>query len=156
DSALATLPSGANVSQVASLDFLPDFLRAPVDLTLSSALPALPSGPYDPAVSVPASAVALTVGEGAAIQADAGAKISISVLGRKSFTPTGSSDAFTSRIVPQTAVAEVLGTITAPGGSIVLTANNNANIWLGADSKLDVSGVALTDPRQTLFHTGKV
>ncbi|HKY19223.1 MAG TPA: filamentous hemagglutinin family protein [Rhizomicrobium sp.] len=151
---LATLASGAKVSQIAAVDFLPDFIRQPVDLTLSSLLPIISPGPYDPAAAVPSSAVALTVGDGASIQADPGAKVSIDVTGRSAHVVQ--TNGFQVSIAAQTAVAEILGSISAPGGSIALTAVNDATLWLGASSRLDVSGIALTDSRQTLFRSGTV
>ena len=104
---------------------------------------------------------AVTIGEGASIEADAGAAIGL-----------GSP-----------AQVTVLGSIIAPGGSIVLSADSgnsawgfvqpgqvaasftsaNKSVWLGADAVLDVAGIALTNPFATpdrgllaLPTTGKV
>ncbi|HJT44108.1 MAG TPA: filamentous hemagglutinin family protein [Rhizomicrobium sp.] len=155
---LATLASGAKVSQIAAVDFLPDFIRQPVDLTLSSLLPLIAPGPYDPAAPVLSSAVALTVGDGASIQADPGAKISIGVTGRDAYAGRfgGGGEGFEPPIAAQTGVAEILGSIIAPGGDIALMGGENSRLWLGADSLLDVHGVVLTDSRQTLFRSGAV
>ena len=72
----------------------------------------------------------LLLGQGATINADAGASISLSSYGQLTD----------------------LGAINAPGGSIALTgldsygANLDRSVWLGADSVLNVSGVVLTNP----------
>jgi filamentous hemagglutinin family protein len=151
---LATLPSGAKVSQVATVDYLSDFLRQPVNLTLSATVPIIPAGPYDPATPVAPFRTLLSIGQGASIKGEAGAKIAIGVAGRSLWVSDGSG--FGPPIAAQAAVAEILGSISAPGGSIQLTAGQNSRLWLGADSRLDVSGVALTDTRQSLFRTGTV
>lgn len=83
------------------------------------------------------------VGAGAEIEADAGASITL-----------GGSDGVT-----------VLGSITAPGGSITLTGDSDyvtaaglqthaftspdKSLWLGSDAVLDVAGIVLTNPFAT-------
>ena len=57
-------------------------------------------------------------------------------------------------VAQQIGVAEILGTISAPGGAITLLGGQNSTLWLGADSVLDVGGVLITDTRQPLFRTG--
>lgn len=156
DVSLANLASGAKLSQATDLDFLPDFLRQPVNLSLSATLSIIPPGPYDPATVLPASAIALSIGQGASIKAEAGANIAINVVGRDLYEGNTGSSTFNPPVAPQEAVGEVLGSITAPGGVIALTAGNRSRLWLGANSLLDVSGTALTDSRQLLYRAGKV
>ncbi|HWU54486.1 MAG TPA: hypothetical protein VN175_03230, partial [Rhizomicrobium sp.] len=156
--ALATLPTGAGLSQIAAVDYLPDFLRQPVNLTLSSQLPLIPAAPYNLATPVPPKTI-LSIGLGASILGDPGAAIAINAAGQGAWS--GGNEGFQPPIAMQAAGAEILGSISAPGGSIALgtttgTANGFAQLWLGANSRLDVSGVALTDNRQTLFRTGTV
>ena len=152
-SSLATLPTGTDIAQILALDYLPDFLRQPVNLSLTSKLPFIPAAPYDPSAPVPPKTV-LSVGEGAAIEGDPGASISLDVAGQSDWV--GTNNGFRSSIAEQLANADILGSISAPGGTIALTSDQFAQLWLGADSRLDVSGVALTDTRQTLFRTGTV
>jgi len=152
---LAVLPTGAKVADSVGIDYLPDFLRQAVNLTLSSQAPIIPAAPYDPALAVPPKTV-LSLGQGASIQGDPGAKIAIDVAGRLDWDGGTTSGGFGAPIAVQVASAEILGSIVAPGGSIALTPHNYAQLWLGADSRLDVSGVALTDNRQALFRTGTV
>ena len=152
---LLPLPTGAHVSQFAGTGTLPDILRAPVDLALSAALPPLPLAPYDPAIVVAPAQVAIRIGEGAAIEGDPGADIRIHVAGRDAFTPATGFD-FTAAIAQQIGVAEILGSIRAPGGTIALSGAANSEIWLGATSRLDVSGVVIADARQPSFRTGEI
>ncbi|MBN3824098.1 filamentous hemagglutinin N-terminal domain-containing protein [Burkholderia sp. Ac-20384] len=91
--------------------------------------------------SYPGVTGAVTLSEGASIQADAGASIGLG-------SPTQ---------------VTVLGSIIAPGGAITLSADGNGkyaqagqfntgfrsasqSVWLGVDASLDVSGTALTNP----------
>lgn len=91
----------------------------------------------------------VTLSSGASIDADAGASIGLG-------SPTQ---------------VTVLGSISAPGGSITLSADSNGafaqagqyttgfrsagkSVWLGADATLDVSGVALANPLATPVKVG--
>ena len=79
-----SLPTGTAIGTVASLGYLPDFTRAPVNLVLGSTLAPLPAAPYSPPTDLTPlpPQVTLSIGAGATIQADPGAAISLSVAGR--------------------------------------------------------------------------
>ncbi len=157
DTAMLAAPTGSKPSHFAQIGQLPDFIRAPVNLTLFSTPAPLPETPYDAGIPSPPSAVILSIGEGSQIVGDAGAAISVNVTGRAAWQGAISGfGGFKPPIAAQTGVAEILGTIYAPAGSIALTGAVNSEIWLGAASRLDASGVALVDDRQTLFRTGTV
>ncbi|HXJ03315.1 MAG TPA: filamentous hemagglutinin N-terminal domain-containing protein, partial [Micropepsaceae bacterium] len=155
NNAILALPTGFKVSELAGKAYLPDILRAPVNLNLTANLPPLPLAPYNPALDATPAQVAIRIGEDAVIEGDPGAAIGLSVKGREAFTPSDQS-IFGSPIAQQIAVAEVLGAIEAPGGSITFTGGKNSEIWLGAASRLDVSGKIVLDARQTLLRTGEV
>ena len=53
-------------------------------------------------------------------------------------------------------MAEILGSIIAPGGNINLNAGETSRLWLGAAGRLNVSGTTVTDNRELLFNSGKV
>src|SRR5580692_683325 len=53
-------------------------------------------------------------------------------------------------------LADILGAINAPGGTVNITASQNAEIWLGAQSSINVAGVSLTDSRQLQYNAGTV
>ena len=150
---LTTLATGTKPTAFAAIDYLPDIIRAPVNLTLEATLPPLPFAPYDPASAAPAARVALRIEEDAVIEGDPGASIGIDVAGRREFTPNNQGT-FNAAIARQIGVAEILGTVEAPGGTITLSADL-AEIWLGANSRLDVSGAVVSDTRQP-FRTGSV
>ncbi len=151
------LQTGSNVAVAAQLGYLPEILRAPVNLSLSASLAPLPSAPYNPPADTTQlpPAVALFIGAGATIAADPGAAITVSVTGRtaESVDIDGSQ---VGDIAGQNAVADIEGTVRAPSGTINVTGVSNAQIWLGTTSKLDASGVAVADLRQNAFNTGEV
>jgi filamentous hemagglutinin family protein len=157
DAALVNLATGTNIQTMASVGYLPEVVRAPVNLVLSSTLAPLPSAPYTPpADTTPLPPqLALTVGAGAVIQADPQAAVSVSVNGRVLAT-VAIDGSVVGNIAPQNAVADIEGTIIAPSGSITVTGGVNSQIWLGAQSRLDASGVAVQDTRQTAFDIGSV
>ncbi|HEX3487412.1 MAG TPA: filamentous hemagglutinin family protein [Micropepsaceae bacterium] len=152
DPALLSLPSGTKLADVATLGFQLDFLRAPVNLELTATLPGVA---YPFVLNGPAlpPKVTLLVEQGAAIIADPGAAISLTVAGR---APSQAVNTNVGQIAAQTGVAEILGSVTAPGGSIALNGGANAEIYLGGDSVLNVQGTALVDQRQAPVRTGKV
>ncbi len=152
---LLSLPTGANVTAATGVGYLPEFIRAPVDLSLDANLSPLPSFPYMPPAdlaTLPPS-VALLIGQGAVIAADPEANISLQVVGRVEENPSNSA---VGNVDGQSAVAEILGTIRTPGGTIALSGSSNAEIWLGAKSRLDVSGVLVQDTRQPAYTAGTV
>ena len=147
DSLLA-LPTGAKPSLATQTGSLPDYVRAPVNLTLSAALPLLPLIPYDDTVVLPPSnVVALTVGQGAVIQGEPRAVINLQVAGGVANAGGSASSGFLPPVVARLGVADILGAIDAPGGTVNITASQNAEIWLGAQSSINaIAGVsALTD-----------
>jgi filamentous hemagglutinin family protein len=157
DKALLSLQTGADVTAATKTGYLPTIVRAPTDLTLDASLAPLPEAPYTPAKDLTplAPAMALSIGAGAVISGDPGAAIDISVVGRTQAT-VDIDGSQVGDIAAQNAVADIEGTIRAPSGSITVSAGTNSQIWLGATSDLDVSGVAVTDIRQTAFHAGEV
>ena len=153
--ALLTLQTGAKLAEATGTGLSPDILRSPVNLNLLALLAPLPDTPYDPLEQSPASHVALRIGEDTIIEGDPSATIGIEVTGRP-FWPGSSTGAtgLPPPVAQQIGVAEILGTIRAPGGSITLLGGQNSTLWLGAASVLDVGGVLVTDTRQPLFRTG--
>ncbi|WP_236655085.1 filamentous haemagglutinin family protein [Burkholderia pyrrocinia] len=106
-------------------------------------------GTSNTAPSYPGVTGAVTLSSGASIQADAGASIGLG-------SPTQ---------------VTVLGSVSAPGGAITLSADSNGafaqtgqlnsgftspgkSVWLGSDATLDVSGVALINPLATPVKIG--
>ncbi len=156
DAALLNVQTGSDIAAVARLGYLPEIERAPVDLSLSAALAPLPAAPYTPPGDLAPlpPAVALSIDAGATIAGDPGATISVSVTGRSQDTVGDGSQV--GDIVAQNAVADIEGTIRAPSGTVSVTGISNSQIWLGATSKLDASGVAIADTRQTAFNIGEV
>jgi filamentous hemagglutinin family protein len=154
-SALGALPTGAKVSSFASKGYLLDIVRAPVDLVLSAILPRIPAAPYDTATPVEPSKVAISIGQGAVLQGDPNASITVNVAGQSAYDG-GTINGFEPPITAQKAVAEILGTIRVPGGAINLSTTVNARIWLGDESRLDVTGVAVADQRELRFRSGTV
>jgi filamentous hemagglutinin family protein len=153
---LDSLPTGSNVTDATGIGYLPAYIRSPVNLSLSASLPPLPTEPYTPpATTTPLNPkVALLIGAGASIQGDPGAAISLAVAGRSSATE--GDDSVVGDIVSQVGVAEILGSIKAPAGKITITGGLNSEVWLGADSRLDVSGIVLRDSRQLAYRSGTV
>lgn len=141
--AILSLGTGAdlyNTSDV-SLGTVPAYYRQPTNFALSAGGYLLWNARTAEAYNVPVPPAfagvsgALTVGDGAAILADAGADVTL---------------ASYSQLTD-------LGAITAHGGEVDLTALissgglgapyfMNRSVWLGSDAAIDVSGVALTDP----------
>jgi filamentous hemagglutinin family protein len=157
DRSLFNLATGADIRSAAGVGYLPEIIRAPVNLTLNAALAPLPTTPYAPPpdnTKLPPE-IALLVGAGALIQGDPRATISLTVSGRIQETVNidGSQVGY---IAPQNAAADIEGAIAAPSGAITISGGTNSQIWLGAQSRLDASGVAVTDTRQTAFHIGSV
>jgi filamentous hemagglutinin family protein len=146
--ALEGAPTGADLNSggLTSLGTLDPYHRQATDLNLVAGqyvgwLPSQLQSPIRPTYAGVTGGV--TLGEGASIDADAGAAIGL-----------GSPFQVT-----------VLGSIVAPGGSIILTGDTETgqalpgqttlgsgfttfskSVWLGSDAVLDVAGVALTNP----------
>lgn len=166
-SALATLPTGADLAQAATVGLLPEIVRTPANLQLAAY-----AEPYPyPIVTPPQADVAsaypsltaqpdLLIDNGVQIVADPKASIGITIGGRPSTLGSGTDFL---EFSGQTGLALILGTISAPGGSITIADASNvasfspsAQVWLGPNSRLDVSGTAITDTRETLFRAGQV
>ena len=128
--ALGSLASGADGAQIAAAagtGIQTGFLRSPVNLTFADT-------ELDPPVAAPHAAPGFTMSAGSSIVGDPGASITINA----------------------DHVADIEGTIIAPGGSITVTDSGSpTQVTLGAASRLDVAGIALFDPRQ-VFTTGTV
>lgn len=139
--ALALLPSGANLgtSPVVALGVTDPFHRQATDFSLAGGgylrWNALASGDFsgNPVPEFPGITGTTLLGAGAAILADARASVTLASYGQLTD----------------------LGAIVAHGGPVNLTANSNLStnydfmsrsVWLGAESLIDVSGMALTDP----------
>ncbi|WP_234015379.1 filamentous haemagglutinin family protein [Burkholderia sp. BE12] len=150
--ALQQTGSGANLSTggLTTTGQLDAYHRQPTNLVLTGgndvAWQTVPDGPTP---SYPGVTGAVTLSSGASINADAGASVALA-------SPTQ---------------VTVLGSVVAPGGSIVLSADtgattaqpgqfnvftpsNSRSVWLGADATLDVSGVALVNPLATPVKIG--
>ena len=153
---LGALPTGAKLTGSAALDFLPDAIRSPVNLSLAATLPPLPF-PASQSTSAPKPPeVALSVGQRAVINGDPGAEIDLAVAGRQVLPKTDPNNSLNIDIAAQTGVADIEGSILAHGGTINVGGGINSEVWLGAQSVLDVSGIAVTDTRQTFFQPGSV
>ncbi len=175
DPALINVATGARLSAFAVLDYLPDIIRAPVNLTLSAY-----REPYPFAIgggkAPPQADVAnlyptldrqpdLLIDSGVQILADPLASIGIKIAGRGQLTPQNGTD-LQLNVPAQTGLALILGDISTPGGAInvmqAIGSNTgqaqagNVEVWLGSQSKLDVSGAAIVDTRQSLFRAGQV
>ena len=157
DPSLLSLQTGADIRIATGVGYLPEVIRAPVNAVFTAALAPLPSAPYaPPSTTTPlAPEMALQVGAGAVIQGDPGASISVGVAGRLQAT-VDLDGSQVGNIAAQNAVLDIEGTISAPAGSITISGGTNSQIWLGAQSRLDVSGLAVTDTRQTAFNAGLV
>jgi filamentous hemagglutinin len=123
------LPDQSALIGLAGLAVLPDQLRQPVNLSLSQSVPLTENFGQADVLTVTNATPSLLVGEGALIQADPLANISLTS---------------NVRVV-------VDGTLSAPGGSIsiglgssLLESSYNATqaIWLGSQGVLNVAGVA--------------
>ncbi|MFC7627171.1 filamentous hemagglutinin family protein [Paraburkholderia humisilvae] len=152
--ALQHAASGADLSTsgLTSVGTIEPYYRQPTSLVITAggyvANHANSSQGGGPVPDIPGVTGAVTVAQGAAIVADAGANISLGL-------PTQ---------------VTVLGALIAPGGSITLSADSNGvlpgqstgtlftsdskSVWLGQDAVLDVSGVALTNPLATPVRNG--
>jgi filamentous hemagglutinin family protein len=150
------LATGGRPSQVGAIDFLPDIQRVPVDLQLAASLPLVPSAPYSPTLTPPPPRTVIGIGPGTVIQGDPGAAIGITVAGRAQFISTPGDQSPVGNIPQTTAVADIEGQIIAHGGAINLAATHDAEIFLGAQSLLDVSGVAVADALQPQINAGTV
>ncbi len=150
NSTLAAIKTGADISQVVGLTTLPDGIRTPVNLALHAA-----AAPTPPTVgTVPPT---LLVDAGVTIQGDLPAPgltgapasvINLTVEGQEQ-TQSNSQNTYNETV----GIAEILGTIRAPGGTITIgEAANSSNtqgaveVVLGTNSLLDVSGVAVINP----------
>ncbi|VWB14867.1 filamentous hemagglutinin outer membrane protein [Burkholderia lata] len=143
--ALLQTGSGANLSTggLTTIGQLDAYHRQPTSLVLTggNAVSWLTAASGGTVPSYPGVTGAVTLSAGASINADAGA--SVALASPKQVT--------------------VLGSVVAPGGSIVLSADtgttapqpgqfnvftpsNSRSVWLGSDATLDVSGVALANP----------
>lgn len=143
--ALLQTGSGANLSAggLTTIGQLDAYHRQPTSLVLTggNAVSWLTAASGGTVPSYPGVTGAVTLSAGASINADAGA--SVALASPKQVT--------------------VLGSVVAPGGSIVLSADtgttapqpgqfnvftpsNSRSVWLGSDATLDVSGVALANP----------
>jgi filamentous hemagglutinin family protein len=145
---IAALPSGTDLSAggAVSLGVLDPYHRQATDFSLTGAgyLTWNGSSIHNNSKSRPdldgVNGVVL-MGEGAAILADGGANVTLSSYGQLT----------------------MLGSITAHGGSVTVQdfANDGDNydflsrsVWLGANSSIDVSGVALADPLALPVRSG--
>jgi hypothetical protein len=135
---MAGLPAtGARLRDFASLGYALDGIRHAVDLSLTESA-------YNWGTADDRSAAAeLLIDQGASILADPLATISLTAGGP----------------------AVVLGSVTAPGGSITINQGFPAGfplshdglpqyIWIGEDAVLDVAGTFVPDPRVTTYATG--
>lgn len=136
-SGAAALPAtGALLRDFAGFGLAPDGLRHAANLTLTER-----PFPYGNAGD-PSTTAGVLIDSGASIVGDPLAAITLAAGG------------------PVT----VLGSIIAHGGSITLTNDSTTllgskaaqDIWIGADAVLDVSGIYVPDPTQTLYATGSV
>ncbi|WP_423382510.1 filamentous haemagglutinin family protein [Burkholderia sp. LMG 32019] len=143
--ALQQTGSGANLSAsgLTTVGQLDAYHRQPASLVLTggNAVSWLTTADNGTVPSYPGVTGAVTLSAGASINADAGASI----------------------VLASPKQVTVLGSVVAPGGSIVLSADtgtttpqpgqfnvftpsNGRSVWLGSDATLDVSGVALANP----------
>jgi filamentous hemagglutinin len=138
-----TLPDQGSLIGSATLALLPDRLRQPVNLALAQNVPLTRNLGLSNVLDVTDATPSLVVGDGALIQADPLANISL---------------ASNVRIL-------VDGTLRAPGGSISMNLgsslpeqsyNATQAIWLGSQGVLDVSGAAQIYLNGTEQRTGNV
>ncbi|WP_373453244.1 filamentous haemagglutinin family protein [Burkholderia sp. AU33647] len=150
--------SAGGVTTIGQLDA---YHRQPTSLVLTGGNYGVwQNGPDGPPPSYPGVTGAVTLSSGASINADAGASV----------------------VLASPKQVTVLGSVVAPGGSIMLSADtgttnvqqgqlsvftpsNSRSVWLGSDATLDVSGVALANPlaapvriggKTVVPNTGKV
>ncbi|WP_283469855.1 filamentous haemagglutinin family protein [Methylosinus trichosporium] len=135
--ALTSLPTGADLREVATIGLAPDGLRNPVSFALQHV-----AYVYDE--SGPSATAGVRLDAGALIVAEAGLNAQASV----KLESLGGS-------------VTVLGSITAPGGEIDLrsersnvSGTDRLEVTVGADAVLDVSGVFVRDPTQIAYRTG--
>jgi filamentous hemagglutinin family protein len=161
---LIGLATGSKVENATGIGLLPAYIRSPVNLTLSATLDPLPFYPYTSSstTSPPAlnPAVALLIEAGAVIEGDAAAggtpsAITILANGRDPQT-VGNAESGVNQIGQQIGVAEILGGIRDPGGSITVTGGDVGEVWLGSTAKLDASGAVVIDALQTIYRAGTV
>ncbi|HVJ51878.1 MAG TPA: filamentous hemagglutinin family protein [Aliidongia sp.] len=132
-------PNGTSVDAFASIGIVADGLRHPVDLTLVEQ-------PFGFGLATdPSAGAGLTISAGAQINADPQAAITLVAGGQ----------------------VTILGSITAPGGSITalnalpqdnlnLKSQAPQDVWVGPDATLNVAGIFLPDPLVSGFNTGTV
>jgi filamentous hemagglutinin family protein len=143
--ALASAPTGTNLygaglaqpdGTFATIGQLDPFRRAPTNLTITADnyLNWNFNNGHGSRLVFPGVTGTLLIDQGAAVVADPGASITLNADGQLTD----------------------LGSITAPSGAIAFNGlfsffgmNTTDSIWLGADSRLDVSGTVLTDPFET-------
>ncbi|GGF44197.1 hypothetical protein GCM10011611_58280 [Aliidongia dinghuensis] len=150
--ALAQAPSGTSIAQggLTTLGTIDAYHRQATNLTLTAGGDVGWTGGLGGALDhYDGVANRATVGAGAAIEADAGASVTL-----------GGTDGVT-----------VLGTIRAPGGAITLTGDTDyasaagmagnqpfttpdKSVWLGANAVLDVSGTTLANPSAAPVNIG--
>ncbi len=127
---IGTAPTGSNPAAYSTVGFLTGTLRSPTNLSVTSALENAENQ-----LPITSGDDSLEIGAGAQILGDPGATISLS----SSYETI------------------VLGTISAPGGTISLTESAGPKVagplYLGPDSVLDVSGTAVINPRAAPVFT---
>ena len=141
DSNAALARTGSSLNSVSSLQWLPDYLRTPVNLSLRVNMTKRSDVAYDEAnYTNPPN---LHLGAGATISADPGAIVNL--------------ESNTSLIVD--------GNVRAPAGSINLTLDDNLKntgylsnqgIWLTNGASLDVGGVTVLTPNDLGLRVGNV
>ncbi|HDR9583596.1 TPA: filamentous hemagglutinin family protein [Burkholderia stabilis] len=150
--ALQQTGSGANLSagSLTTIGQLDAYHRQPTNLVLTGgSYVAWQNGPDGPPPSYPGVTGAVTLSSGASINADAGA--SIALASPKQVSALGSVVAPGGAIVLS---ADTGGTTGQPGQFNVYTPSNSRSVWLGSDATLDVSGVALANPLATPVKVG--
>ncbi|WP_423395704.1 filamentous haemagglutinin family protein [Burkholderia sp. LMG 21824] len=142
--ALQQTSSGTNLSagDLTTIGQLDAYHRQPTNLVLTGGNYVVwQSTPDSPPPSYSGVTGAVTLSSGASINADAGA--SVVLASPKQVTVLGSVVAPGGSIV----LSADTGTTTAqPGQLNVFTPSNSRSVWLGSDATLDVSGVALANP----------
>jgi filamentous hemagglutinin family protein len=151
--ALALLPTGSDLStsNAITLGLLDPYHRQPTNFALTgggyltwngnTAANGVNDDRNNPVPVFDGVTGTTLLGEGAAIVADAGADVQLASFGQLTD----------------------LGTIVAHGGTVELTGYSNVgvgydfmsrSVWLGADSLIDVSGIALVDPLAAPIRSG--
>ncbi|WP_229181688.1 filamentous haemagglutinin family protein [Bradyrhizobium oropedii] len=123
------IPTGAVVRGFASLGFLPDGLRKPVNLTLDG--------------------TSVLIDRGATIAADP--RATVTLVGGNAFDVTVSGSGF--NVTPVLGDVTVLGSVVAHAGAINVFGDL---VSIGSSAVLDVGGVFLPNPAVTGYSTGIV